>query len=227
MKPKEFFETIAPHAVEDMHATGVLASVTLAQAALESNWGKSAPNHNLFGIKGKGSTQTTKEYINGQWVTVVDGFRAYDSWIGSIKDHSQFLIENGRYANNGFFECCKNKDYRGACWSLQRAQYATDPDYANKLISIIDNWNLHEYDKVEMKEKGDDEEMKLELWQWTMLGDAITGLSQQAQANGEPIISYEWAEKAYKQELTSSEALFMIMVSLARSKGIAVELRNQ
>ncbi|GMX64362.1 hypothetical protein Elgi_36310 [Paenibacillus elgii] len=87
-------------------------------------------------------------------------------------------------------------------------------------------WNQL-YKTLKEENKGDDDEMKLELWQWTMLGDAITGLSQQVQTNGEPIISYEWAEKAYKQEMTSSEALFMVMVSLARAKGITVELRNQ
>src|SRR5690349_995806 len=119
MTPNEFITAISPYAVKDMWQSNVLASVTLAQAALESAWGRSAPGNNLFGIKGNGQQQETKEFVNGKWITVVDGFRVYDDWLGSIHDHSQFLIENPRYANYGFFDACSAKDYRGACQALQ------------------------------------------------------------------------------------------------------------
>lgn len=151
MTKNEFIATIAPMAIEDMIQTGVLASITIAQAALESAWGESAPGNNLFGIKATGdepqSEQVTKECYNGEWLTVRDGFRAYESWYGSIVDHSAFLLENGRYAAAGFFDRCAALDFQGAASALQAAGYATDPDYANKLITIIANNQLYQYDK--------------------------------------------------------------------------------
>lgn len=146
MNKAEFVSTIAPYAVEGMIETGVLASITLAQAALESAWGKSAPGNNLFGIKGSGTTQDTQEYINGAWVTIKAGFRAYPDWLGSITDHNAFLRQNGRYARAGFFERCAALDFQGAARALQTAGYATDPGYANKLITIITTNQFYKYD---------------------------------------------------------------------------------
>jgi hypothetical protein len=146
MQKAEFVATIAPHAVEDMMETGVMASITLAQAALESAWGTAAPGNNLFGIKGSGTAQDTQEYINGEWVAIKAGFRAYPDWLGSIADHSAFLIQNGRYARAGFFERCASLDFQGAAKALQAAGYATDPDYAAKLITIITTNGFYKYD---------------------------------------------------------------------------------
>ncbi|TDF92153.1 glycoside hydrolase family 73 protein [Paenibacillus piri] len=146
MLPKSFIEAIAPLAVAEMHRTGILASITIAQGALESGWGAYAPGNNLFGIKGSGQLQTTQEFINGRWIRVVNGFRVYDDWTGSVMDHSQFLIENSRYTKAGFFDRCKEKDAQGAAYSLQQAGYATDPGYASKLIRIMEDWNLEQYD---------------------------------------------------------------------------------
>ncbi|WP_010495101.1 glycoside hydrolase family 73 protein [Paenibacillus elgii] len=147
MTRDEFIAAIAPYAVADMRNSGVLASITLAQAALESAWGRSAPGNNLFGIKGAGQTQTTKEFVSGQWITIQDGFRVYESWEGSIRDHSRFLTENSRYARAGFFECCKRLDYAGAANALQKAGYATDPTYAQKLTGIIEANGFSKLDK--------------------------------------------------------------------------------
>jgi hypothetical protein len=147
MKNQEFINKIAPAAVEDMINTGVLASITIAQAALESAWGQSAPGNNLFGIKGSGTTQTTEEFINGEWVTINAGFRSYQNWLGSITDHSKFLLENPRYRNAGFFDKCSVRDYTGAAIALQAAGYATDPQYSKKLMEIIEINNLNQYDQ--------------------------------------------------------------------------------
>ncbi|MCY9658104.1 glucosaminidase domain-containing protein [Paenibacillus chondroitinus] len=147
MKNQEFINKIAPAAVEDMINTSVLASITIAQAALESAWGQSAPGNNLFGIKGSGTTQTTKEFINGEWVTIKAGFRSYQNWLGSIADHSKFLLENPRYRNAGFFDQCCARDYAGAANALQAAGYATDPQYAVKLIGIIESNRLQQFDQ--------------------------------------------------------------------------------
>lgn len=147
MTNQEFISAIAPDAVEDMVKTKVLASITIAQAYLESNKGKSAPGNNLFGVKGKGQTQSTYEEVNGQMVKIVAGFAVYDSWLDSIKGHSTFLTVNGRYAEAGFFDACKNLDFVGAARALQKAGYATDSSYADKLIAIITTNKLYEYDK--------------------------------------------------------------------------------
>jgi flagellum-specific peptidoglycan hydrolase FlgJ len=146
MNKQAFLSTIAPAAQEDMQQSGILASVTMAQAILESAWGNSAPGNNLFGIKGSGQQQLTSEFINGQWVRAVDGFRVYESWLDSIRDHSRFLLENRRYA-----AVIGERDYRKACEALQRAGYATDPNYASKLISIIEANSLAKYDNLPVR----------------------------------------------------------------------------
>ncbi|MEF3313353.1 glucosaminidase domain-containing protein [Paenibacillus sp. GYB004] len=147
MTNQTFIGRIAGGAVENMVTSGVLASITIAQAALETGWGASVPGNNLFGIKGSGTTQDTREYINGQWVTIRAGFRTYASWEDSIQDHSRFLHENRRYANAGFFAHSAARDYAGAARALQAAGYATDPNYASKLISIIESYGLTAYDR--------------------------------------------------------------------------------
>jgi flagellum-specific peptidoglycan hydrolase FlgJ len=125
-----------------MRRYGILASVTIAQAALESGWGAYAKGNNLFGIKGTGQIRETREYINHHWITIVDGFRVYDSWEGSIQDHSQFLLQNSRYA-----PVIGQRDYRVASNTLQQGGYATDPEYAGKLIRIIEQHGLIRYDQ--------------------------------------------------------------------------------
>ncbi|WP_261381554.1 glycoside hydrolase family 73 protein [Paenibacillus cremeus] len=79
--------------MEDQQDSGVLASITIAQAALKTGYGQFAKGNNLFGIKATGderaANQPTAEYINGQWIQTVDNFRAYDSWADSVHDHSE------------------------------------------------------------------------------------------------------------------------------------------
>jgi len=140
-------DQIGAAAKEDMMSTGILASITTAQAILESNWGNSAPGNNLFGIKGEGVLIDTKEFINGQWVSVKESFRTYPDWSGSIRDHGKFLLENPRYANAGLFVCCAAYDYACAARALQTAQYATDPHYADSLIKLIENYSLFKLDQ--------------------------------------------------------------------------------
>lgn len=147
MDTKDFIAILAPFAVADQKRSKVLSSITVAQGILESDSGKSAPGNNLFGVKGKGEMHATKEFVNGKEIQIIDGFRVYDSWAGSVHDHSDFLIENGRYARAGFFECCDKLDYVGAARSLQVAGYATDPNYASKLLKLIVEYNLEQFDK--------------------------------------------------------------------------------
>lgn len=146
MSKESFNDQLAPAAQADMREFGILVSVTIAQDILGSGWGRSAPGNNLFGIKGRGQQQVTQEFINGKWIQNVDGFRVYDSWCDSVRDHSLLLAHNPRYANV-LHEC----DYRCASRELQRAGYATDPQYADKLIRIIEGSGLTCFDQIEEK----------------------------------------------------------------------------
>ncbi|MFE5318866.1 glycoside hydrolase family 73 protein [Paenibacillus sp. NPDC056579] len=149
MDPRSFIDFIAPYAMNSMRQSGILASVTIAQAALESGWGNFAAGNNLFGIKGEGQVRDTQEYIDGRWITIKDGFRVYDSWEDSIRDHAQFLLRNARYA-----AVIGERDYRQASTALQQAGYATDPLYAQKLIRIIESWQLYQYDELVWRGNG-------------------------------------------------------------------------
>jgi len=76
VNPHTFIHTIAPMAVAKQRRTGILASITVAQGALESAWGAAAPGNNPFGIKGTGQELNTTEYVNGHYLAVVAGFTA-------------------------------------------------------------------------------------------------------------------------------------------------------
>lgn len=144
MSKGTFIEQIAPAAQANRLAYGILASVTIAQAILESGWGQHAPGNNLFGIKGSGQLQATQEFINGKWLQIVDGFCVYESWSDSIRDHAILLANNPRYAM-----IVNEQDYRKASRGLQQAGYATDPSYADKLIRIIEGSDLTRFDHIE------------------------------------------------------------------------------
>jgi hypothetical protein len=150
-KQKQFIERVGQLATADMRASGVLASLTIAQAILESGWGESglATKANaLFGIKagtswkGKVYSAKTKECYDGEtFEDITATFRAYDSWEESIKDHSALLTGLARYK-----AVIGEKDYKRACIAIKAAGYATDPAYSEKLIKIIETYGLNKYD---------------------------------------------------------------------------------
>lgn len=143
----DFVNTVAPGAIETYRKYNILPSITIAQAILESGWGKKRIGNNIFGIKagsgwnGKTITSVTTEYKNGKWVSETAVFRDYDSVAQSIEDHAKLVGTAPRY------EAVRNaKDYKEAARALQEAGYATDPKYAEKLINIIEQNNLTVYD---------------------------------------------------------------------------------
>lgn len=149
---KNFIKKVGAIASADMKKTGVLASLTIAQAILESGWGTSelaTGGNALFGIKatktwkGKVYCKDTKECYDGvNMVTVSNAtFRAYDSWEESITDHSAFLKANKRYK-----AVIGERDYKKACEAIKAAGYATDPEYTEKIIKLIEGNNLTEFD---------------------------------------------------------------------------------
>ncbi|WP_213991001.1 flagellar assembly peptidoglycan hydrolase FlgJ [Sodalis sp. dw_96] len=125
--------------------SGIPHHLILAQAALESDWGRreipatnGKPSYNLFGIKasgdwhGKTTDVMTTEYQNGQPAKVMQRFRVYDSYLDAIKDYVHVLTDNPRYR-----EVVNAVQPEAAAYALQRAGYATDPDYGAKLVQII------------------------------------------------------------------------------------------
>lgn len=149
---QQFIDKLAPLTIEDMRKTGVPASLTIAQAILESADGNSTlaqQANNLFGMKGKGPAGSirlaTKEYRNGEWITVQADFRKYNSWAESVADHSNLFI-NGVSWNRNLYRGVIGVDGITAAREVAKAGYATDPDYANKLINLITDHQLIKYD---------------------------------------------------------------------------------
>jgi flagellum-specific peptidoglycan hydrolase FlgJ len=146
-----FMDRIAADAVASQRRTGVPASVTMAQAALESNWGKSGLStraNNFFGIKGQGPegsvTMRTREVFHGQSTYVNAPFRAYSSPSQSFDDHGRFLTDNRRYGT----AMQHTDDPHRFAQEIARAGYATDPQYASKLSGMINKYGLERFDRA-------------------------------------------------------------------------------
>ncbi|ANN70928.1 glycoside hydrolase family 73 protein [Bordetella bronchialis] len=146
MTPQEFIAAIAPAAQASAAHSKIPASFTVAQAALESAWGRSQlarEAFNLFGVKAAAAWQgdvlelPTREYLNGQWVTVPARWRRYPDWLACIDDHAAFLLQNPRYRPAFQF-----RDGPRFASAVAKAGYATDPTYAAKIISIIQGRGL-------------------------------------------------------------------------------------
>jgi len=143
---KAFQDRLGAHAEEVSRETGIPAKFMLGQAALESGWGKHEikgidgnSSHNLFGIKATGGWKgkvvetATTEYVNGTPVKKMEKFRAYDSYADAFRDYGKLLRSNPRYEA----VLANSQDAAGFAQGLQRAGYATDPNYAVKLTRII------------------------------------------------------------------------------------------
>jgi len=142
--PEEFVQKLAPHAIEAAKKLGVSVRAVLAQAALETGWGKHMPaqgntgSNNMFGIKagsswdGKRVNVPTLEYEDGVAVRRKDSFRAYDSPSDSFNDYADMLSSSPRYAS----AVGRGDDVAGFAKALVSGGYATDPGYAKKLADI-------------------------------------------------------------------------------------------
>ena len=138
-------------AIAEMHRQGIPASIKLAQAIHESQSGKSklaTHSNNHFGIKcknyWKGGTYFHKDDdFDSQGTLIKSCFRAYDRVLDSYVDHSNFLKQSSHYVELFFLS---KYDYVSWAKGLQKCGYATDPNYAEKLINIIESNQLFEYD---------------------------------------------------------------------------------
>ena len=140
--------------VKEAQTHGLFPSVTYAQYVMECGWDGSTLSetyNNAFGIKADSSWTgntvdlPTQEYIDGQWITTIATWRVYEDINDSVRDRTQFLLENPRYTQGGVFSA---STYQEQCQALQNSGYATDPSYTSLLISIIEDNNFTIYDNV-------------------------------------------------------------------------------
>lgn len=153
MSHKEFIERLVPHAKELQEGYGILPSIILGQAILESNWGQSSlasQYNNLFGIKAYGDSNKikleTQEYINGEWITIQGEFRVYQSWEESMDDHTMLFVNGVDWNPAKYADVLSAANYEAAAEALQEAGYATDPTYAEKIKNVIATYHLNQYD---------------------------------------------------------------------------------
>lgn len=147
----EFIQEVAAYAVPLQETHGIWPSITIAQAIVESNWGQSGlalNEQNYFGIKGSSSqpAYATLEYED-DWVEIQASFRSYDSLQESVEDYAE-LIAGGTNWNPDLYRPVIEADtYREAAYALKKSGYATDPTYPDKLIEIVELYNLDQYDR--------------------------------------------------------------------------------
>lgn len=151
---REFIETLVPIAQKLQRQYGVLASVSIAQAILESEYGESelaSVYYNLYGVKTDeededGVDLVTREFTDGEWVEIVDRFKVYPSWEASMTAHAELIYHGTSWDSDYYLDVLKGKNYKAQTKGLQSSGYATDPTYSDKLIQMIELWDLSKYD---------------------------------------------------------------------------------
>ena len=159
MTPKEFVNKYKAFALQTEAKTGISAKLILAQSALETGWGKSAPGNMMFGVKAKRDTPSNRRQLvvtrevmsypnhtsfpeiisvtkrsDGKYTYIVkDWFMKYDTPEESFTDHANFYLKNPRYSK----ALKVREDPRKFAEEIAKVGYATDPNYANVLKSII------------------------------------------------------------------------------------------
>lgn len=140
-----FFNNLAPIVVNEYirrhDEYRLYPSVVLAMAALESGYNLNAET--LFGIKGEGQVLDTTEYIDGQYVNVKDSFKLYPSISASVQGLYD-LMQIERY-----HPACECVEWEEECRQIQKCGYATDPEYSDKLISIINSYQLTMFNSLD------------------------------------------------------------------------------
>lgn len=141
----EYVENYSPYAIQNMRMYKIPASITLAQGILESGSGNSElarKSNNHFGIKCGSNWTGGKTYHDDDAEN--ECFRTYKTVLDSYNDHSEFLTKNKRYSN---LFILKIDDYKSWAKGLSKAGYATNPNYASRLITIIEELKLYSYDE--------------------------------------------------------------------------------
>lgn len=149
-----FIKQVAPAAQRGQKKYHILASITIAQAGTESNWGRSKlayKYNNLFGIKANSKHQRVRMYttenVNGKNKQVKQYFQVYPSWAASIRAHTLLIVNGTADDHQRFRSVQRASSYQQAAVELQKHGYATDPNYANELIYAIKKFHLNKYDR--------------------------------------------------------------------------------
>ncbi|MEW9701152.1 glucosaminidase domain-containing protein [Paenibacillus sp. SI8] len=208
MKPQDFFEVYTPIVMKEYQATPrekrVLCSITLSQMVEETEWGESRlfiEKNNAFGIKDSSDGKwTTREFINGIWIKIQDGFKSFASVYDSVMYHTDLINRLSLYKG-----IPGNEDPEDVARRLT-GTWATNPMYGNNLLDICHKYSLFSVD--ELVKKGGDI-MELVDYQWTML-DEIIG----SYYNEGIITEWAWVEKVRSKNLTQSESIFLQWVLL-------------
>lgn len=145
-----YIEDTEKMAVRIARKNNILPSVMLAQSILESNWGRSELSkeyNNYFGIKAvkkdQGVVFETEEYVDGESGRYMENFKKYSSKRESFEHYAKLLSTAKRY------EKVKTaKNYKEAAQYIKEGGYATDPSYADKIISVVEKYELDKYDEV-------------------------------------------------------------------------------
>lgn len=145
-----YIEDTEKMAVRIARKNNILPSVMLAQSILESNWGRSELSkeyNNYFGIKAvkkdQGVVFETEEYVDGESGRYMENFKKYSSKRESFEHYAKLLTTAKRY------EKVKTaKNYKEAAQYIKEGGYATDPSYADKIISVVEKYELDKYDEV-------------------------------------------------------------------------------
>lgn len=145
-----YIEDTEKMAVRIARKNNILPSVMLAQSILESNWGRSELSreyNNYFGIKAvkkdQGVVFETEEYVDGESGRYMENFKKYSSKRESFEHYAKLLSTAKRY------EKVKTaKNYKEAAKYIKEGGYATDPSYADKIISVVEKYELDKYDEV-------------------------------------------------------------------------------
>ncbi len=176
---QDYIETFAEIAQYEMRAYGIPASITLAQGILESGSGRgelTLKTNNHFGIKCHAGWEGEFDFHDDD--AKGECFRKYNHPMYSFRDHSIFLSTRSRYA---FLFNYKRDDYKKWAYGLRQAGYATDRKYPQKLIALIEKYDLHKYDK-EVVENGLStvrETKQYEVFTHTVKkGDTLYGISR-------------------------------------------------
>lgn len=197
-----FFNKIKPFVIADMKKSGILASLTAAQAFLESSKGNSGLTqmaNNLFGIKGTYNGASVKmlttEFVNHKYIKIYADFRKYPSWSESIADHSAMFNRMARYKN-----LRGEKDYKTAAKNVRLDGYATDPKYTEKIISIIERYNLYEWDNASgvSASKDTTKYFKKYMGESASLVDALNSLNIESEMSYRRKIAEANGIKSYK-----------------------------
>lgn len=201
-----FFNNLAPLVVNEyIRRKGqkrLYPSTVLAMAALESGYNLKAET--LFGIKGDGKILDTTEYIDGEYVNVKDSFKSYPSLVASV----QGLYDLMQWDNYDRATSCT--DYEKECRMVQTCGYATDPNYSDKLISIVNSYQLTMFNNIEEPTEEPTEEPAEELFIYTVqAGDTLWEIVRKYyNLNNETDIYYKVHEVAENNNLADVNMIY-------------------